>query len=231
MRTVPASRGAAVRAALITYFVFFNVLAALPTLGSASAERLERPFEQAELRRWAGLFDSFGVQVSEERLAQLYLALAGGLAQARAVALWPIEGWMELTQTAQSWRLFGTPDELRNVLRISAYAADPQAVEQVLYESGDPERRWNAPLLEYRRIRAAYNPTRAGPPSTYTGLCERLSQEIFAAQPAVQRVRILIGQSRIALPGTSAGLTAGDGPGQSAAQQELYVLEFSRPSP
>jgi hypothetical protein len=110
-------------------------------------------------------------------------------------------------------------------LRISAYAAQQEAVEQVLYESGNPERRWNAELLEYRRIRAAYNPSHAGPPSTYGGLGERLSQELFAARPDLQRVRILIEQSRIALPGQS---LAGQAP--SSAHEEQYVLEFARPS-
>jgi hypothetical protein len=223
---IPASRRASLRAALIGYFVFFNVLAALPTLGTPSAERLQRPFEQDELRRWAGLFDSLGVPVTTERLAQFYLAISSGLVEARAIALWPIEGWLSLTRTSQVWRLFGTPDEVRNVLRISAYTADQPAAEQVLYESGNPERRWQAPLLEYRRIRAAYNPSHAGPPSTYPGLGERLSREIFAARPEVQRVRILIDQSRIALPGQRL-------PGQQAPNpdhEEQYVLEFSRPS-
>ena len=220
-RSFPVSRRAPVRAALIAYFVFFNMIAALPTLGTPSAERLERPFEQDELHRWAGLFDSLGVPLSAERLAHVYLAISSGLAEARAVALWPIDGWMSLTQTTQSWRLFGTPDELRSVLRISAYTAEPGAAEQVLYESGDPERRWNAALLEYRRIRAAYNPSHAGPPFTYAGLGARLSREIFAAQPRVERVRMLIDQSRISLPGQMQ---------QSAAHEELYVLEFSRPS-
>jgi hypothetical protein len=210
-RTLSASLRAPVRAALLAYFVFFNVIAALPTLGTPSAERLARAFEQDELRRWAGLFASLGVQVTTERLTQVYLAISSNLAEARAVVLWPIEGWLSLTRTDQSWRLFGTPDELRSVLRISAD-------DQVLYESGNPERRWSAGLLEYRRIRAAYNPSRAGPPPTYAGLGERLSQEIFSARPEVQRVRILLDQSRI-----------GSLSDETAAHEEQNVLEFSRP--
>ncbi|HKO91430.1 MAG TPA: hypothetical protein VJU61_09780, partial [Polyangiaceae bacterium] len=56
-------RWARLRAAVISYFVVFNVLAALPTLGTPSAERLERPFEREELRRWTALFHAFGVDV------------------------------------------------------------------------------------------------------------------------------------------------------------------------
>ena len=227
-RTLSPSRRAQLRAAIIAYFVFFNLLAALPTLGTPSAERLERPFEQQELRRWVRLFAAFGVELQPEWLAQVYLRIASSLAEARAVALRPIEGWLTLTQTGQSWRLFGSPDEYRSVLRISAYSSaasadgTPAAAaerEEVLYESGNPERRWNAPLLEYRRIRAAYNPSRAGPPGTYAGLGQRLSEQIFASLPHVARVRIVLDRSRIALPGEA----------PDPAHEEQYELEFSRP--
>jgi hypothetical protein len=213
-----ASRRAQLRAAIIAYFVFFNALSALPTLGVPSAERLERPFEQAELRRWRNLLAALGIDISEERLAQLYLSLARGAMHAHQLALEPIAGFVYLTQTAQGWRLFGTPDEQRSVLRISALAGER---EQVLYESLSPEHRWNADRLEYRRVRAAYNPSRAGPPATYEGLGLRLSEQIFAQRPDVSRVRIVLDRSRIPLPGEA----------PDPAHEEQHVLEFWRPAP
>src|SRR3954469_11187520 len=119
-----ASRVAQLRAAIIAYFVFFNALAALATLGAPSAERLERPFEQAELRRWRNMLASLGVELSQQRLTQLYLSLASGAQEAHRLALEPIAVFASLTQTAQGWRLFGTPDEQRSALRVSAFAGD-----------------------------------------------------------------------------------------------------------
>ena len=206
------------RAALIAYFVFFNVLAALPTAGTASAERLARPFEQGELRRWSALFQSVGIDTEPDRLAESYLGFSRALERTRALALTPIQGWMSLTQTGQSWRLFATPDQNANALQITAHSAGQS---QVLYLSGDPERRWNAALLEYRRIRAAYNPPRGGPPHTYPALSERLSEQIFASMPEVARVTVAIVQSRVALPGET----------PDPARNEAHVLEFSRPAP
>ena len=217
MSPPPLSRRAWLRAAVITFFVFFNVLAALPTLGTPSAERLTRPFEQAELRRWAGLFAWFGVELAPAQLARVYLTVVSSLARAREVALAPIAGWMSLTQTTQGWRLFGSPDEFPSVLRISAHSPSG---DELLYQSGDPERRWNAAVLEYRRIRAAYNPARSGPPHTYAGLGQRLSEQIFASFPEVDGVRIALVRSRSVLPGESPDPT----------EQEEHVLEFSRPS-
>jgi hypothetical protein len=212
------ARLARVRAALIALLVFFNVLAALPTLGTPSAERLERPYEQAELRRWAGLCAAFGIQVTPERLAELYLELVGGFAQLRELALAPVDGWMQLTQTTQRWSLFGTPDEERNRLRISASLPEG---DRLLYETQNPERRWHASLLEYRRIRAAYNPSRRGPPPTYAGLCQRLAELVFAELPEARGVRCAFDRSRIALPGEA----------PDPRHEEVEVLELARPAP
>jgi hypothetical protein len=204
-----------VRALVITYFVLFNVLAALPTVGTASAERLERPFERAELRRWAELLQAMGIDMSPSELARAYLSFASAVERGHAAILVPIEWWMSLTQTAQSWRLFGTPDQQANVLRITAHSAGG---EEVLYESANPARRWNAALLEYRRIRAAYNPSRSGPPPTYAGLSERLGEQIFESMPHVERVTVSLIQSRIPLPGEHADPT----------REETHVVELSR---
>lgn len=212
------SRVAQVRAAIIAYFVFFNALAALPTLGAPSPERLERPFERGELQRWRRVLAELGIELSEERLAQLYLSLAQGAQEAHELALAPIAGFASLTQTAQGWRLFGTPDEYRSALRVSAFAGER---EEVLYESLSPEHRWNADRLEYRRVRAAYNPSRAGPPATYEGLGLRLSEQIFAQRPDVSRVRVVLARSAIPLPGEAPDPT----------QEEQHVLEFARPAP
>jgi hypothetical protein len=216
-------RWASLRAAVIGYFVFFNVLAALPASGNPDPERLLRPFEQAELKRWARPFALLGLDVSPEQLARVYLSVTRGWAEVRAVALLPIEGWMSLTRTTQGWRLFGTPDEYQSALRVSVErAAEPgTAAEAVLYESGNPERRWNAARLEYRRIRAAYKPLRSGPPPTYDGLCQRLSEQLFAEQPDVMRVRVVLDRRKSVLPGEP----------PNAEHEEQFVCVVARPTP
>jgi len=213
-----SARWAKLRATVITYFVLFSVLAAVPSLGTPSAERLERPFEREEMRRWTGLFQALGVEMDPERLGRIYLSLSSAVAQSHAVALWPIDWWFSLTQTGQNWRLFATPDASVSALRISAQSSGR---EDVLYESGDSARRWNAGLLEYRRIRAAYNPTRSGPPPTYPGLSRRLSEQIFGSMPEVERVRVALVRSRVFVPGEA----------PDVQREEEHVLEFSRPGP
>lgn len=213
----PSGRRAKLRAAIIAYFVFFNVLAALPSAGTPSPERLARPFEQAELRRWSTLFEALGLHMEPAELGRSYLAFARAAERARAVVLEPIEWWMSLVQAGQSWRLFASGDDAANALRITARS---RAGAQVLYESGHPERRWNAALLEYRRTRAAYNPSRSGPPHTYPSFAERLGERVFEALPGVERVSVSLLMGHIPLPGEA-----------PAPPREAHVIELVRPEP
>jgi len=216
----PASARARLRAAIIAYFVFFNALAALPTAGEPSAERFQRPFEREELRRWTGLFRAVGIDTDPDRLARGYLTFARGVERARALVLAPIEDWFELTQSGQDWHLFGSPGRIVSALRVTAHSATG---DEVLYESGDASRRWNADFLEYRRIRAAYKPSRRGPPATYAALAERLSRQIFAERPQVDRVTLAFVQTRVRLPGEE------NTPEGTEGEHLEHVLTFGRP--
>jgi hypothetical protein len=197
--------------------LLFNGLAALPTPGEASIERLQRPFERAELQRWAQMLSSLGIDTEPDRLAQGYLSFSRGVERVREIALTPIAGWMALTQTHQGWRLFGTPDREVSALRVTAHTARG---DEVSYESGHPTRRWHAAFLEYRRIRAEYTPSRRGPPATYQAFARRLSDEVFATRPDVERVSIALPIRRVRLPREA----------EHVAPERLdHVLEFARP--
>jgi hypothetical protein len=191
---------ARVRALLIAYFVLFNVLGALPSAGSPSPERLERPRERAELLRWSRLFDAVGLELEPERLKQLYLVFAARVEQARAGLVWPIAWWMDLTQSHQSWRLFAMPHDRPSALEI---VVSREGQDELLYRSGDEGHGWGMDVLEYRRVRAAYKPSQLGPPATYDGFARRISERIFEEQPDVDRVSVSLVRRHTTLPGTT----------------------------
>jgi hypothetical protein len=203
------------RAVLLTALVALSTLATVPTFGTASAERLQRPFEQAELERWQAMLSGLGLELSREQLAELYLGFASRVAEVRAAVQAPLRWWTQLTQTEPGWMLFGTPDAFSPAFRLHAWDGNG---ERVLCESADPERRWQASLLGYRRLRAAYNPSRSGPPPTYPGLCQRLSERIFAELPAVERIRCSILRRAVPVPGEPA----------QRAPEEQHVIEIAR---
>jgi hypothetical protein len=204
------------RAVLLLALVVLNTLATLPSFGTASAERLQRPFEQEELGRWHAQAQRLGLEVSREQLTERYLAFASKVAEARALVLAPLSWWTSWTQTVPGWNLFGTPDDFSPAFRLSAW--DPSG-ERVLYESGVAEQSWQASLLGYRRLRAAYNPSRSGTPSTYPGLCQRLSERVFREQPLVERVRCAIVRRAVPLPGKA----------PRREPEEQQVIDVTRP--
>jgi hypothetical protein len=206
------------RAAIISYFLFFSVLAAVPATGGSSAERFERPVVRAELERWARLFESVGFDVDPARLQAGYLRFAGAVEHLREFALWPIAWWFELTQTGQGWRLFGTPQERPNALVVSVHSG---GVERVLYQSGDPERRWHEDLFGYRRVRAAYNPQRGSAPPTYEGFVARVGELAFRELSDAERVSVSLIESHTTLPGQAA----------DPARVQSHLHELQRPQP
>jgi hypothetical protein len=207
-----------VRAAVIAYFVVFSVLSALPSAGRASAERLERPVEQAELRRWARLFNGLGIATDPERLAAAYLPLAALLERVHGALILPIDWWQQLTDTRQTWRLFSMPHDRPSALKI---VVSRGGQDELLYQSSDGEHDWGAGLLEYRRVRAAYKPSQAGPPGTYPGFAARLSERIFAELPEVERVTVSLVRSHTPLPGADA----------DPSVEEFGVSTFARAGP
>lgn len=186
------------RAALIGYFVVFNVLAALPSTGGASPDRFERPIMRAELERWSRFLRALGLDVDSARLGRSYLRFASAVEELRSTALSPIAWWFELTRTSQAWRLFGLPRERPAALSI---AATNESSMQLLYSSRDERHRWRASLLEYRRVRAAYTPVSGRPPATYEGFAARIADEVFRERPRVERVNITLLESHTTLPG------------------------------
>ncbi|MET0412771.1 MAG: hypothetical protein ABW217_15815 [Polyangiaceae bacterium] len=204
-----------VRAALIAYFVLFNVLGALPSAGSPSPERLERPRERAELSRWSRLFDAVGLELEPERLKELYLVFAARVEQARAGLVSPIAWWMELTQSHQSWRLFAMPHDHPSALEI---IVSRKGEDELLYRSGDDEHGWGTGVLEYRRVRAAYKPSQLGPPGTYDGFAQRISERIFDEQPDVERVSVSLVRRHVTLPGKT----------PDAERERTSVITFTR---
>jgi hypothetical protein len=204
-----------IRAAIIAYFILFNLLAAIPTPGHISRETLERPINQAELVRWVRLFESIGIDTDPKSLGDWYLGFAASIERTRGWVVRPIDPWMAFTQTWQGWRLFGMPDERPYALKVAVRRGGK---EEVIYQSGVPDKRWNASLFEYRRVRALYNPGNSGPPSTYAGFGSRISEQIFEEMPDVDRVVISLLQTHTTLPGEP----------PDPEIKESYPLQFPR---
>ena len=176
----------------------FNVVGAYPTPGDITEEKLREGTAKKELGRWVKRVRDVGIDTDAERLGRWYAGFAQGINGARDFVMAPITPFMEFTGTQQGWRLFALPNERPHVLRI---VGERKGKRRVLYETWNPSRQYLAGTLEFRRVRALYNPSSVGPPNTYDAFCRRLSELVFQEKPELDSLTVLLEQSHTTLPG------------------------------
>jgi hypothetical protein len=104
---------------------------------------------------------------------------------------------MEVTGTQQGWRLFAMPNERPHVLRV---IGERKGKRRLLYETWSSERTFMGETLEFRRVRALYNPTSQGTPNTYEAFARRLSERVFEEKPELEAVTISFERRHTTLP-------------------------------
>jgi hypothetical protein len=201
----------ALRAAVIAIVVLFSVIAAIPTPGNFTHDTLKQPTIRDQLLVWHRILTMLGSSITEEELGDGYVTFAQGLQKVRNTLLKPYNAVSRVTGTQQGWALFATPDQRPARLIVRARFGKRL---RLLYRSGDAEHQHDAEFLEYRRVRAMFNPGRAGPPATYAGFAQLMSERVFEAFPDAREVIISLEYNRITLPGEQA-------PGEASESDRL----------
>jgi hypothetical protein len=191
----------ALRAVVIALVVLFSVIAAIPTPGNFTHDTLKQPVVREQLLAWVRILNALGSSTTEEELGDGYVTFAQGLQKVRNTVLKPYNAVSRVTGTQQGWALFATPDQRPARLVVRARIGKKL---RVLYRSGDAQHQHDADFLEYRRVRALYNPGRSGPPATYAGFAELLSERVFEAFPDARDVSVSLEYNQITLPGEEA---------------------------
>ena len=107
----------------------------------------------------------------------------------RRAALTPFRPLGELLRLRQRWKLF--PTAKRDQVRMWVEARDATSrTWSLLYRPGDDEHAVLRDRVEYRRLRAAWNPGSRGARASYGPFVEWLAGELFAADAAIDRVRV-----------------------------------------
>ena len=177
--------------------IAYAVIGAYPTPGEITEEKLRDGTAKTELARWVKRLRSLGYDTDADRLGRAYVAFANGVNRGRDIVLSPVTPLLELTGTQQGWRLFAMPNERPHVLRV---IGERKGKRRLLYETWNPEREFLKGTLEFRRVRALYNPTSQGTPNTYEGFARRLSERVFQEKPELEAVTILLERRHTTLP-------------------------------
>jgi hypothetical protein len=206
------------RAAVLSALIVWNVIGAYPTPGDVTEEKLSQGVAKKELDRWVSRLRGFGFDTDAQRLGRFYAGLANSVNAVRNFVMSPVQPFMDLTGTQQGWRLFAMPNERPHVLRVTG---ERRGKRRVLYETWSPSRTFLAETLEFRRVRALYNPSSSGPPNTYDAFARRLSERAFELKPELDTVTVLLEQRHTTLPGEP----------EDRKREERFVHVFPRDPP
>lgn len=193
------STWAQVRAGLLAAIIGINLLSATPVPMRLSPAHFERPDAQEELQAWLDLLHDAGVPVERDQLVEQLIAATDAYLDLRSAWIGQPTAiprrWLGIRQ---NWALFARPDTFPTTLAVDVQRAGGTWEE--VYRSLDPEHRTLAPQLRYRRIRGLYD-VGGRPAAPYHNLSRWVADQLFASDPAIERVRLRMIRSHVVHPG------------------------------
>lgn len=156
-----------------------------------SSRALDVPVNRRELERWAPRLG----MTADELKAEL-VERAGELDRVQMELTEPFRPWFQLTATQQRWNLFPVADPDPVWMHIEA-RLDGEPTWSLLYRPNDPAHAWRDEILEYRRIRATWNPGLIGPRSAYRDFARWIFAERLAEEPRTRELRVRMRQLHI----------------------------------
>jgi len=188
------------RAGLIALVLLVHACAATPFPRRIRPEDARTPTAQEELGLWLKMLGKLGVRATQDQLLDLVNAAADLSLGVRDVVIEPFRPLLRITGTGQAWALFAYPERYPNHLQIEV--REPAGGWRLVYAAADPERRFLADQLAFRRIRGVYDTaaSRGAPGAAYDRFTDWVAREAFAAYPDATDVRVKMLQKRVTLP-------------------------------
>jgi hypothetical protein len=145
-----------------------------------------------------GLVDGLPLPPPERQrdLAPVVQGALGVVALAQAAILAPFRPLARALVVTERWVLFAGASRERFRFELSGRRGghDPW---QLLYRADDPEHRFLAGLIEYRRVRGAWNPRTQLPPEGYDAFASFVAGRVFAERPDLSELRLRMERIRI----------------------------------
>jgi hypothetical protein len=189
---------ARVRAALIALVLVVQGASAYP-FSPLSPERASRPDQKQKFAAWAASLGRVGLRRSPEEVGGAMVALTRGIDEVRRWVLAPFRPYFEITRTDQEWGLFLEAHATRYRMHIETQ--DDSGAWSLRFRPLDSSARTLASQLEYRRVRAAWNPRARATRAPYKPFVSWVANELFAREPGVRAVRVRMERFQIPRPG------------------------------
>ncbi|MEQ1504729.1 MAG: hypothetical protein ABMB14_21000 [Myxococcota bacterium] len=181
---------------LITIVLVANAVHALP-LAKMSEEDLADPeFRSADFQLWYGIFGRL-LPYDEVKFAEICRRAMWAGRETVVMLRWPFKPVFEPLHITQQWGLFAVVTEEPDRLVIEVRRNKEW---ETLYRRLDGSHDWHDPQLKYRRIRGVWDGVKDEPKGTYKRLTDWVSRVVFAEQPDVDRVRVVLEKEPKTLP-------------------------------
>lgn len=191
-------RVAHLRAALLAFVFAAHGLAACP-IAPLSPERFAHPDRKLALDRWAARLGRVGLQTTPAGLVATLVGTTRRLDALRTQVLAPAKPYFDLTRTDQRWGLFLDAHATRYRMHIESQ--DASGAWSLRYRPLDPEARTLAGPIEYRRVRASWNPRAQTTRAPYAPFVDWVARTLFEREPGLRAVRVRMERFRIPRPG------------------------------
>ncbi len=135
-----------------------------------------------------------------ERAERILPGLGGvvlGVARAQAFVLTPFRPLFDALRLTERWVLFAGASRERFRLEVAARRG-PTGPWKLLYRADDERHRFLAELIEYRRVRGAFNPRTQEPPAGYDAFTAFVARRLFRERPEFDEARVRMERIRIA---------------------------------
>ena len=194
-----SSRQAKIRAAVLTGVLAVHGLAAAPLPSHVSRAGLNQPIATEEFERWTDILQGWGVDIEVDELKEKVFVVSRRIAGLRKKSLAPFRPLMRLTGTGQGWGFFNYPDAFPDRLQVEARAqGEPW---KLIFQALHPEHEFLRPQLRYRRVRGLYDGNTDRDRGSYDPFVDWVSEQVFAAHPEYDRVRVSFQRTHTLRPG------------------------------
>jgi hypothetical protein len=194
-----SSRQAKIRAAVLAGVLAVHGLAAAPLPSHVSRAELNQPLATAEIERWAGILQNWGVDIEVDELKEKVFVISRRASSLRKNGLAPFRPLLRLTGTGQGWGFFNYPDAFPDRLQVEARAQGEEW--DLIFQALHPEHDFLSPQLRYRRVRGLYDGNTDRDRGSFDPFVDWVSEHVFAAYPDYDRVRVSFLRTHTLRPG------------------------------
>lgn len=188
--------GRRLRAVFVALVILGNLIYAIP-FPKMSAEDLDDPeFRSADIDLWFSIVGPV-TGLDRDGFGLLARRVVWGTRQSIGALRFPFDPVFSAAHVNQQWGLFAVVTEEPDSVVVEVRR---NGEWETLYRRLDPEHAWHDDQLKYRRIRGVWDGVKDEPKGTYKRMTDWIARTVFAEQPEVDRVRVVLERRRLSLP-------------------------------